>query len=277
MRKTIREQEPIRPEHAPRDARRRGTHHHGQAPFHCDTSKLIHQLKGDLDWIVMKCLEKDRTRRYETANGLAADLKRHLDSETVTAGPPGAIYALRKFAARNRWPVIFSATAAVLIFAGLIGTSVGLGRANKARIQADQNAARATQLAEKAKKAEASALQEKEVALGLAYSASMLGACDALQNAQIDAVRHYLSIAPSDLRGWEWRVLFEPAGHEHPRPETLSTAGVKDPCSPGRPIVPTTLARPPSSAGTRTQARCWRLFPRIPSARIPGSWPVANK
>ena len=53
-----------------------------------DTSKLMHQLKGDLDWIVMKCLEKDRTRRYETANGLAADLKRHLNNEPVVARPP---------------------------------------------------------------------------------------------------------------------------------------------------------------------------------------------
>ena len=55
-------------------------------------------LKGDLDRIVMKCLEKDRSRRYETANGLAADLKRYLSHQPVTAGPPSAIYALRKFA-----------------------------------------------------------------------------------------------------------------------------------------------------------------------------------
>src|SRR5215472_15218544 len=73
-------------------------------------------------------------------------------------------------------------------------------RATVARVQADRNAARATQMAEKAKQAEASAL-------GLAYSASMLGACDALQNGQIDSARHYLDIAPSELRGWEWRLL----------------------------------------------------------------------
>ena len=206
MRKTIREQQPMRPsthlaslaiKELTTTAERRAT----EAP------KLIRLLKGDLDWIVMKCLEKDRSRRYETANGLATDLKRHLNNEPVTAGPPGAIYALSKFAARNRWPVILSATAAVLTFGGLIGTGVGLGRANRARILADQNAARATQLAEKAKKAEASALQEKATALGLAYSASLLSACDALQNAQIDAARHYLDSAPKDRRGWEWRLL----------------------------------------------------------------------
>jgi len=182
MRKTIREKEPMRPSTrlatlAVKELTTAATRRSTEAP------KLIRLLKGDLDWIVMKCLEKDRSRRYETANGLAADLKRYLNNEPVTAGPPGAIYALRKFAARNRWPVILSATAVVLTFAGLIGTGVGLGRANRARIQADQNAERATQLAEKAKKAEASAL-------GLAYSASMLSACDALQNGQIDSVRH---------------------------------------------------------------------------------------
>jgi len=206
MRQTIREKDPMRPStrlatlaanELTTTAKRRSI----EAP------KLIRLLKGDLDWIVMKCLEKDRNRRYETANGVAADLKRHLNNERVTAGPPSAIYALRKFTARNRWPVIFAGTAAVLIVAGLIGTSVGLGRANTARIRADLNAERATKLAEKAKTAEANAVQEKGGALGLAYSASMLGACDALQNAQIDAARHYLDIAPSALRGWEWRLL----------------------------------------------------------------------
>lgn len=48
-----------------------------------DAPKLIHVLRGDLDWIVMKCLEKDRARRYETANGLAADLQRHLQNEPI--------------------------------------------------------------------------------------------------------------------------------------------------------------------------------------------------
>ncbi len=67
-----------------------------------DGSKLLHQLKRDLNWIVMKCLEKDRTRRYETAYILAADLKRHLDNEVVTARPAGIGYKMRKFVRRNR-------------------------------------------------------------------------------------------------------------------------------------------------------------------------------
>jgi eukaryotic-like serine/threonine-protein kinase len=78
MRKTIREKEPVRPSTKLAtlgDVERTTT----AARHATDAPRLVHQLKGDLDWIVMKCLEKDRTRRYETANGLAADLKRHLN------------------------------------------------------------------------------------------------------------------------------------------------------------------------------------------------------
>src|SRR6185503_10867397 len=67
-----------------------------------DVGKLVHQLQGDLDWIVMKCLEKDRTRRYETANGLAADIQRHLANEPVAARPPSAAYKLQKAWKRNK-------------------------------------------------------------------------------------------------------------------------------------------------------------------------------
>ena len=69
-------------------------------------------LRGDLDWIVMKCLEKDRTRRYETANGLAADLKRHLNNEPVVARPPATAYRFQKAFRRNK--LVFTAAAAVM-------------------------------------------------------------------------------------------------------------------------------------------------------------------
>src|ERR1044071_6293282 len=86
-----------------------------------EAPRLIHLLKGDLDWIVMKCLEKDRTRRYETANGLVADLKRHLTNEPVVARPPSAAYKFQKDWRRNK--VAF--TAAMAIAAALsVGTVV---------------------------------------------------------------------------------------------------------------------------------------------------------
>src|SRR5436190_22392825 len=71
-----------------------------------EPSRLSRQLRGDLDWIVMKALEKDRSRRYETATGFAADVRRYLDDEPVLAGPPTARYRLRKFVKRNKGQVV---------------------------------------------------------------------------------------------------------------------------------------------------------------------------
>jgi serine/threonine protein kinase/tetratricopeptide (TPR) repeat protein len=85
-----------------------------------NTEALARTLRGDLDWITMKCLEKDRARRYETANGLAMDVRRHLAGETVLAAPAGSAYRIRKFVRRNRGPVVA---------AGLLGTTLALGLA----------------------------------------------------------------------------------------------------------------------------------------------------
>src|SRR5262249_58225177 len=71
-----------------------------------EPKRLTRLVHGELDWIVMKCLEKDRGRRYETANGLARDLGRYLADEPVLAGPPSAGYRVRKFLRRNRGPVL---------------------------------------------------------------------------------------------------------------------------------------------------------------------------
>ncbi len=72
------------------------------AKRHTEPARLAKELRGDLDWIVMKCLEKDRTRRYESASGLARDVERFLGDEAVEAGPPTAGYRLRKFLRRNK-------------------------------------------------------------------------------------------------------------------------------------------------------------------------------
>src|SRR5438067_258951 len=97
MRRTIREKEPDRPSTrlstmAEGELTTAAKHRHTEAP------RLIHLVRGDLDWIVMKCLEKDRTRRYETANGLASDIQRHLNNEPVVARPPSALYRIEKLA-----------------------------------------------------------------------------------------------------------------------------------------------------------------------------------
>jgi serine/threonine protein kinase len=119
IRRTIREQEPARPSTClstmlGADLTDIAKHRKAEPP------KLIHLVRGDLDWIVMKALEKDRTRRYETANGLAVDIQRHLNNEPVVARPPSKLYKFQKLVRRNK--LAFVAASAVI--AALI---IGLG------------------------------------------------------------------------------------------------------------------------------------------------------
>ena len=79
-----------------------------------DVKKLNLALRGDLDWIVMKCLEKDRTRRYDTASGLAADIHRHLANEPVVARPPKRLYRFQKSVRRNKLAFAAGTTLATL-------------------------------------------------------------------------------------------------------------------------------------------------------------------
>jgi serine/threonine protein kinase/WD40 repeat protein len=90
-----------------------------------EPSKLTNQVRGDLDWIVMKCLEKERGRRYETANAVALDVQRYLADEPVQAGPPSAGYRLRKFVKRNRGPVTAAAVVLSAVLLGIAGTTWG--------------------------------------------------------------------------------------------------------------------------------------------------------
>jgi serine/threonine protein kinase/tetratricopeptide (TPR) repeat protein len=105
-----------------------------------DRTSLQRQLKGDLDWITMKALEKDRTRRYATASQLADDIGRYLTSEPVAAGPPSASYRFGKFVRRNRGPVTASALVLVALLAGLAVSSVLYVRAERERRRADTQA-----------------------------------------------------------------------------------------------------------------------------------------
>ncbi len=94
--------------------------------------RLTAILRGELDWVVMKCLEKARDRRYETANGLARDIQRYLSNEVVEARPPSAGYRLRKFAVRHRGQVAAAALLLLSLILGIAGTTWGLIRAERA-------------------------------------------------------------------------------------------------------------------------------------------------
>jgi tetratricopeptide (TPR) repeat protein len=116
---------------------------------HTEPAKLSKEVRGELDWIVMKCLEKDRNRRYESANNLAADLERHLHDEAVEACPPSATYRFRKFVRRHKLGVVASVAVAAAVLLGVAGTTGGMIWALRERKIAQANAARATTLAER--------------------------------------------------------------------------------------------------------------------------------
>jgi tetratricopeptide (TPR) repeat protein len=134
--RVIREQEPTKPsaklstaEGLPTLAANRGT----------EPAKLTRLVRGELDWIVMKALEKDRSRRYETANGFAMDVQRYLADEPILASPPSASYRLWKFARRNRSGLVVAGL--VLFFLVLLGSVAGWAwrdRAARAAEQANQ-------------------------------------------------------------------------------------------------------------------------------------------
>jgi WD40 repeat protein len=221
MRKAIREKEPVRPstklatlhgEELTTTAKRRSA----------DRSKLLHQLKGDLDWIVMKCLEKDRARRYETANGLAMDLLRHLNNEPVVARPPSAAYRFQKAFRRNKLLYTAGMAVALALLAGISMSLWEAARATQAKLAAEA-AQKQAQLSEhKAREAEAGqarlraeaetrALMERRRAyaadMNLAQQAISLnnfGRAQELLNRHRPATKSEI-----DLRGWEWRYLWQ--------------------------------------------------------------------
>jgi serine/threonine protein kinase/Flp pilus assembly protein TadD len=96
-----------------------------------EPARLTKVLRGELDWVVMKALEKDRSRRYETANGLAMDIQRYLRGEAVLAVPPSAIYRLRKFTRRNKTGLAIVGMLLLLVVS--VGAGVGVLRDRAAR------------------------------------------------------------------------------------------------------------------------------------------------
>jgi serine/threonine protein kinase len=146
MRRTLREKEPSRPstrlstlgaDELTATARLQGL----------DPPKLINLVRGDLDWIVLKCLEKDRARRYETANALLMDIQRHLSNEPVNARPRSRLYEFQKTVRRHK--VGFAATAAVILtlFVGMGISTWSLVKEKRARQRADTEAAKSVRIA----------------------------------------------------------------------------------------------------------------------------------
>jgi WD40 repeat protein/serine/threonine protein kinase len=186
-----------------------------------EPANLTRLVRGDLDWIVMKCLEKHRGRRYASANGLGMDIQRYLSDEPVEACPPSAVYRLRKFIRRNQAAAL---TAAVVTLALILGTMVATWqaiRATRAEAEAVTAEGQAKDERDRAMMAEQHAVAEKnradanaeELRVNL-YSAHMNLASAAWDNANVGRVLELLEPyqkppdGQSDLRGWEWHYLW---------------------------------------------------------------------
>jgi hypothetical protein len=153
LRRTVREQEPLSPsaklktlnnEELTKTARR----------LRIEAPRLVSQLRGDLDWIVLKCLEKDRTRRYATATGLAEDIERYLHEEAILARPPSRLYRMQKLIRRNRIVVLSGATA---VMALLVGSTISIWlliKEREALRSAETASAKETQLRREAESRE---------------------------------------------------------------------------------------------------------------------------
>jgi WD40 repeat protein/serine/threonine protein kinase len=213
VRRTIREVEP------PRPSTRLSTLANGKLTDvarqrHTEALKLISLLRGDLDWVVMKCLEKDRTRRYETANGLAMELKRFLQNEPVVARPPSAAYRLEKLVRRNK---LTFAAGAIVFFALIVGLGVStwsLYREHAARREADLRRQEAEKARADEKQQRLRAEAEELTARRFAYASDMnlvqqAFAANNLGRAREVLQRNRPQPGQADLRGWEWRYLWQ--------------------------------------------------------------------
>jgi eukaryotic-like serine/threonine-protein kinase len=250
MRKTIREKEPVRPStrlsqtlaaakevgrltpslppvelRAP-EVSARGLPPLGSKPeedFRAASRRLLQVketitlLRGDLDWIVMKCLEKDRARRYETANGLVADLRRHLNNEPVVARPPSPAYRFQKMVQRNKLTFAAVASVTVVLLLGVVASTWQAVRATRAeREQSRQRDAAVKASASEAVQHKLADTQrdladaQRNIAVEQRKLADMQLALQAWEEGDLQRANDLIDAsrpAPGQAPGFEWRYL----------------------------------------------------------------------
>ncbi|MEX2139327.1 MAG: protein kinase [Pirellulales bacterium] len=184
--RVIREEEPPKP-----STRLSGSKHTLPAiaaQRQTEPARLAKLVRGEMDWVVMKCLDKDRNCRYETAAGLARDLQRYLEGEAVLACPPSAGYRLRKFVRRNKRLLATGSLALVALLAML---ALFIGSAFTLRLQVALDDAESQR-------------QKAEV---FQYFHHIAVAQSAWYEANLGRARQLLDDCPRDQRGWEWACL----------------------------------------------------------------------
>ncbi len=205
----------IREEEAPRPSHRLSTSNNLPkiaAARKTEPDRLSKLVRGDIDWIVMKCLEKDRSRRYETANGLARDLECYLADEPVEACPPSSAYRLRKFARRYKKALATATAFAVLLVAGLVVSTLLALRARRAGLVAYSEQLEADAARHNAVVAKAVADEQRDEARITAYATGMALTRAAWDENNVARARELLAEVPKeaagrDLRGFEWFYL----------------------------------------------------------------------
>jgi WD40 repeat protein/serine/threonine protein kinase len=187
IRRIIREEEPPRP--STRLSQETETLTSVSAQRQTEPAKLTKLVRGELDWIVMKALEKDRARRYETANAFAMDIHRYLQDDPVQACPPSGWYRFRKFARRNQ-AVLATASVVGLALVGLATSLIVIAREHQATQTAQQAEVRAKEDRKKAHERERRESYFHRITL-----------------AHRDLALDLLAACPEDLREWEWHYL----------------------------------------------------------------------
>jgi WD40 repeat protein len=223
--KRIKEEEPPRP--STRLSASRAALATLSAQRKTEPSKLAGLVRGELDWIVMKALEKERARRYETAAGFARDVEHYLKDEAVEACPPSMPYRFRKFARKNRPALVTAVVVAASLILGTMASAWQAVRATTAEAQANANEQKAVANAATAQEKEREAVNQRDEVKALAeklaareqqlqrtlYAAHMNLAQHAWESGGAEQVRELLEqhrpkAGESDLRGFEWFYLY---------------------------------------------------------------------
>ncbi len=173
-----------------------------------EPAKLNRLVRGDLDWIVMKCLEKDRGRRYETANNVAVDIEHHLQHEPVSAAAPSALYLAEKFIRRHKAGLAVAGVLVLLLAAGVVVSTWQAVRAARAESKERQSRQKAELAQVAADQAREQMLHQKRVAEHASYVTSIGLADRYMGELRYDDARRLLEACTPEHRAWEWNRLW---------------------------------------------------------------------
>lgn len=171
-----------------------------------EPAKLSKEFRGELDWIAMKALEKDRARRYETANALARDIQRYLADEVVEARPPSMGYRVTKFVRRYKGRVVAASLILLALIGGLVGTSFGIIESANQKV-ANSLREQAEDARDGEKNARAEVERQREKLAAIEYGRTVQVAYQEWRDNNVAAAVSLLNSTDPKRRGWEWHYV----------------------------------------------------------------------